>query len=210
MTPWILFGAGQGAGLALAQRAAGHRPLYALVRKEAQAQRLRDLGVQVTLGDACDTQALQALYRQAGAHSAILSTLGGGGHDYLAHRAIIDCAVEQGIARMLLVTSLGCGESWPLLSPRARAAFGHAVREKSLAECWLQSSGMDFCILRPGGLLDGEASGQATLHRTPRHGLVRRADLAQWMYRLMEMPQAWGQIHTLVDRHLTPPERPVR
>lgn len=151
MTPWILFGAGQGAGLALAQQAAGHHPLYALVRKEAQAQRLRDLGVQVTLGDACDIQTLGALYRQAGPHSAILSTLGGGGHDYLAHRAIIDCAVEQGIARMLLVTSLGCGESWPLLSPRARAAFGHAVREKSLAECWLQSSGMDFAFCVPAG-----------------------------------------------------------
>lgn len=69
MTPWILFGAGQGAGLALAQQAAGHHPLYALVRKEAQAQRLRDLGVQVTLGDACDIQTL-GRYTARLAHTA--------------------------------------------------------------------------------------------------------------------------------------------
>ena len=35
---------------------------------------------------------------------------------------------------MVLVTSLGCGESWAYLSDRAKAAFGQAVREKSLAE----------------------------------------------------------------------------
>lgn len=199
MTPWILFGAGRGAGLALAQQAAGSRPLYALVRQEAQAQCLRALGLQVTLGDARDSAALSALFDQAGAHSAILSTLGGGGSDYSAHRALIDHAVERRIAKMLLVTSLGCGDSWPLLSAPARAAFGQTVREKSLAECWLQSSGMDFCILRPGGLLDGSASGQARLYQTPRHGLVRRADLALWMQRLMATPSAWGQIHTLID-----------
>ncbi|MFV4847616.1 NAD(P)H-binding protein [Edwardsiella tarda] len=207
MTPWILFGAGQGCGLALAQRAAGERPLYALVRRAEQAQRLRDLGVQVILGDARDEALLATLFRQAGAKSAILSTLGGGGCDYSAHRAMIDQGVAQGIQRMLLVTSLGCGDSWPLLSPAARAAFGQAVREKSLAESWLQSSGMHYCILRPGGLLTGEASGQAQLYATPRRGLVRRADVAQWMYHLMAQPQAWNQIHTLIDPHLQATER---
>ena len=55
--------------------------------------------------------------------------------------------------------------------------------------------------------MTGEASGQAQLYATPHHGLVRRADVAQWMYHLMAQPQAWNQIHTLIDPHLQATER---
>jgi hypothetical protein len=59
----------------------------------------------------------------------------GGAQDYLAHRTVIDEAEKAEIKRMILVTSLGCGDSWPFLSPRARAAFGQAVRENR----WLKA-----------------------------------------------------------------------
>ncbi|MCM4201675.1 SDR family oxidoreductase, partial [Escherichia coli] len=45
-------------------------------------------------------------------HGFIISTMGGA-QDYLAHRTVIDEAEKAGISRMILVTSLGCGDSWP-------------------------------------------------------------------------------------------------
>lgn len=135
MTPWLLFGAGgKGVGartleLALAEQ----RPVVAVIRHADAATKLAQQGVQVFTGDACDASVVAAACRAAGPDALIISTMGGA-QDYLAHRTVIDEAEKAGISRMILVTSLGCGDSWPFLSERAKAAFGQAVREKTLAE----------------------------------------------------------------------------
>ena len=135
MTPWLLFGAGgKGVGartleLALAEQ----RPVVAVIRHADAATKLAQQGVQVFTGDACDASVVAAACRAAGQDALIISTMGGT-QDYLAHRTVIDEAEKAGISRMILVTSLGCGDSWPFLSERAKAAFGQAVREKTLAE----------------------------------------------------------------------------
>lgn len=131
MTPWLLFGAGgKGVGartleLALAEQ----RPVVAVIRHADAATKLAQQGVQVFTGDACDASVVAAACRAAGPDVLIISTMGGA-QDYLAHRTVIDEAEKAGISRMILVTSLGCGDSWPFLSERAKAAFGQAVREK--------------------------------------------------------------------------------
>ena len=145
MTPWLLFGAGgKGVGartleLALAEQ----RPVVAVIRHADAATKLAQQGVQVFTGDACDASVVAAACRATGPDALIISTMGGA-QDYLAHRTVIDEAEKAGISRMILVTSLGCGDSWPFLSERAKAAFGQAVREKTLAESWLQTSQLDY------------------------------------------------------------------
>lgn len=131
MTPWLLFGAGgKGVGartleLALAEQ----RPVVTVIRHADAATKLAQQGVQVFTGDACDASVVAAACRAAGPDALIISTMGGA-QDYLADRTVIDEAEKAGISRMILVTSLGCGDSWPFLSERAKAAFGQAVREK--------------------------------------------------------------------------------
>ena len=114
MTPWLLFGAGgKGVGartleLALAEQ----RPVVAVIRHADAATKLAQQGVQVFTGDACDASVVAAACRAAGPDALIISTMGGA-QDYLAHRTVIDEAEKAGITRMILVTSLGCGDSWP-------------------------------------------------------------------------------------------------
>lgn len=206
MTPWLIFGAGgSGVGALTAQLAlAQKRPLVALVRNAEAAQRLSAAGARVITGDACDEAAVSAACAAAGPDATVISTLGGA-QDYLAHRTVIDCAERAGIARMILVTSLGCGDTWPFLSPRARAAFGQAVREKSLAESWLQTSALDFAILRPGGLLHGAATGRAErVQGREVHGFVMRADVAAHIQALADEPGLKRQIYSLVEPELKP------
>lgn len=206
MTPWLLFGAGgKGVGartleLALAEQ----RPVVAVIRHADAATKLAQQGVQVFTGDACDASVVAAACRAAGPDALIISTMGGA-QDYLAHRTVIDEAEKAGISRMILVTSLGCGDSWPFLSERAKAAFGQAVREKTLAESWLQTSQLDYAILRPGGLLDGAATGKAQrIQNQECHGFVNRADVAAHIHELANAPALNQQVYSLIEPDLKP------
>jgi Predicted nucleoside-diphosphate-sugar epimerases len=206
MTPWLIFGAGgTGVGFLTLERAlADGRPVFAVVRKTEAAERLAKLGVTVFTGDACDEDVVAQACIAAGPTATVISSMGGA-HDYLAHRTLIDAAEKSGITRMILVTSLGCGDSWRWLSPRARAAFGQPVREKSLAESWLQTSTLDHAILRPGGLLNGPATGQAQrVQNAEVHGFVMRADVAAHIAELANAPMLDQQVYSLVEPDLKP------
>lgn len=205
MSPLLIFGAGgKGVGRLIANRAfAEKQQVIAVVRHQSAADELSALGAQVFIGDACDEQVVFDACQAAGTAGTVISTMGGS-QDYLAHKTVINCAEKTGISRMVLVTSLGCGDSWQFLSPRARAAFGLAVREKSLAESWLQTSGLDFAIIRPGGLLHGEATGKAICQQNKEvHGLVMRADVAEQAYQLAQQPELQNQIYSLIQPGLT-------
>ena len=206
MTPWLLFGAGgTGVGartleLALAQQ----RPVVAVIRHPETAALLQSKGVQVFIGDACDASVVSCACHAAGPEALVISSMGGN-QDYLAHRTVIDEAEKVGIKRMILVTSLGCGDRWAFLSSRAKAAFGQAVREKTLAESWLQTSQLDYAILRPGGLLNGDATGKAQRYQGQEcHGFVMRADVAAHIHELACAPALNNQIYSLVEPELKP------
>ncbi|CAB5595240.1 SDR family oxidoreductase [Providencia hangzhouensis] len=206
MAPWLIFGAGgKGVGHQIAQLAIAEKhPVIVVVRNRQSAAALEAVGGQVFIGDACDSEVVKAACHAAGTNATVISTMGGT-QDYLAHRTVIDCAEQAGISRMVLVTSLGCGDSWPYLSARSRAAFGQAVREKSLAESWLQTSSLDYVIVRPGGLLHGEPTGKAVLQQEVEvHGLVMRADVASHVYQLAKQGELKKQIYSVVQPGLTP------
>lgn len=206
MKPWLIFGAGgKGVGaLTLELALAEQRPVVAVVRNPDVAARLQERGVQVYLGDACDADVVSDACEAAGSDATIVSSMGGS-QDYLAHRTVIDTAEKCGISRMILITSLGCGDGWPFLSPRAKAGFGQAVREKSLAESWLQTSTLDHAILRPGGLLNGDATGNAQRFQGQEvHGFVMRADVAAHVQQLAQAPTLDQQVYSLVEPGLKP------
>lgn len=202
MNTLLIFGAGSGVGAELVALTAQERPVVTLIRNAEQAQTLRALGVTVIDGDALDPADVLQACEMAGSAAQIVSTLGGKLADYTANRLIIDTAEQAGIRHMLLVTSIGCGDSWPTLSTRAKQAFGQAVREKSLAESWLQTSTLDWCILRPGGLMNGDATGKAHLIQTEAHGRVRRSDVALHIQHLLASGEGWGKIFALCDSTL--------
>lgn len=209
MPTTLIFGASRGLGRAFTEQALllGHR-VVALVRHVDMATELQTQGVDVVIGDALDPQAVAQACLLAGSGALVVSTLGSFRQaepvDYLGNRQVIDEMERAGLRRLLLVTSLGCGDSWQYLPERARAAFGHEVRLKSLAESWLQTSPLDWTILRPAGLQDGEAGGQAVLSQGEEvHGLVRRQDVAIRGLRLLTDPQALGQIYAIADSSLS-------
>lgn len=196
----------QGTGYQLAQLVRQRHPDWrciVLVRHADFAKQLSQQSIETYVGDATNTTLLNAMFEHAGTDSVIISTLGGETGNYTAQRKIIDCAEQAGITNMVLVTSLGCGDSWNTLSARAKQAFGHAVREKSLAEVWLQTSSLSYLILRPGGLRDGEITYSAQCYFNQEvHGFIHRAELANTILTKIENKQFDNCAYSVVDPHL--------
>ena len=59
-------------------------------------------------------------------------------------------------ARFILITSMGCGDQYHLMSDVFKQALGEAVAAKTEAETFLRQSGLRWTILRPCGLGNGE------------------------------------------------------
>ena len=204
-----IWGAASGLGATMAEyfHNYGYK-VIGIARNPGKNARLAELGILTISCDATVQHEVQAAVDSLPTNSWVVSTMGSFRADvpvdYIGHRYLIDALESRGISRFLLMTSLGCGESWQYLSDGAKAAFGAAVREKSLAEAWLKSSKLDFTIVRPGGLKDGAATGQAQLSQdTEVHGLINRIDVADLTRQLLERNDSIGQTYQCVDPSLT-------
>lgn len=125
--------------------------------------------------------------------------------DYIGHRYLINALEQSNSKRLLLVTSLGCGDSWQYLSERAKMGFGDAVREKSLAESWLQTSSLDYTILRPGGLKDGDLTYAGELSEGGEvHGAITREEVARLSFELLQNKDSSGNIYQCIDPTIPP------
>lgn len=197
----LIFGASRGTGAYLLSYAlAENIQVTALIRDHQVSDKLKSKGVQTIVGNACNQEDVLRAIQLAGKDCTIVCTLGGKGANYEAQKTIIDCSEQLGIQQILLVTSIGCGNSWPTLSNQAKQAFGHAVREKSLAEVWLQTSLIHYCILRPGGLVDGEPNFTAQCYpaEQEKHGRIKRSDLAHLILKLIKQPLE-NKIYSVID-----------
>ncbi|MCX8662629.1 NAD(P)H-binding protein [Gilliamella sp. B2911] len=174
-----------------------------LVRDADFAKQLSEQGIETHVGDATDVELVKQICQQNGSDATVISTLGGETGNYIAQRIIIDCAEQVEIKQMILVTSLGCGDSWSTLSLRAKQAFGNAVREKSLAEIWLQTSSLNYVILRPGGLRDGETTNRGECYFAKEvHGFVYRKELARIIIDKIANQQFDNRAYSVVDPSL--------
>ena len=92
------------------------------------------------------------------------------------------------------ITSAVVGDSMQLMPAPARL-FARTVLAKALAdhaeqEAAVAASGLDWTVVRPGGLSDGPATGsyiaQETSEGRPMKGVITRADVATHIVRILD------------------------
>ncbi|MBI5132888.1 MAG: SDR family oxidoreductase [Rhodopseudomonas palustris] len=177
------------------------------------AERLQDLAgaAAISVVDLADADHVVDVVKRA-APDAIVATVGGalpGGRlvDEFGNNAISDAAASGGVRRLVQISSLGCGDSRPFASERIVAAIGPVLEAKTRAEDHLRSLDLDWTIIRPGGLTEGEATGSGALYADPRvHGRIARADLAELVLRVVASPATTRLILSAVDRTTLPAE----
>ncbi len=126
-------------------------------------------------------------------HDAVLIALGAGrrgGVRAAGTQHVIDAMAWHGLRRLVCQTTLGAGDSRPLLTFFwKRIMFGLLLREAyadhEAQEAVVRQSGLDWVLVRPGAFTDGPATGAY------RHGFaataknlklkISRADVADFM-----------------------------
>ena len=201
----LLFGATRGTGL----EAAGllvkrSEPITAFVRPNSDIEPLTALGANVVVGNVLDTPSVEVAFA-SGTFRAVITTVGGKRGesprpDFEGTKNIVDAANAAGVKRLLMVTAVGSGDSRPVLSAKAWEFLGPAMEMKTKAEDYLRASGLDYTILRPGGMNSDLPSGAAikTLDHTAM-GIISRADLGALLVDCLDDDDTIGQTFHTID-----------
>ena len=169
--------------LALAEQ----RPVVAVIRHADAATKLAQQGVQVFTGDACDASVVAAAWPRSWPDALIISTMGGA-QDYLAHRTVIDKAEKAGISRMILVTSLGCGDSWPFYRSGQGCVWSGGTGKNAGGKLAANQPAITP-FSAPVVCLTAQQQAKAQqVQNQECHGFVRRADVAAHIHELANAP----------------------
>ncbi|QYX33565.1 SDR family oxidoreductase [Sphaerospermopsis torques-reginae] len=208
-------GASRGVGQEIAKYLTGHNiKVKALLRTEVAAKELEAIGVHPVLGDALKVDDVEKAILGNEPIQAVISTLGGlptdgVKPDFIGNKNLIDAAVKAKVQKFILVTSIGCGDSVGALPPQALEALKPVLIEKEKAEQHLINSGLNYTIIRPGGLKSEPATGNGILTADPRIvGSIHRADVAELVCRCLNSTNANNQILSALDKNMIYPGLP--
>lgn len=185
-----VFGATGGTGSQVVKQAltAGHQ-VTALARDPGKLD-ITDPNLAVVAGSVLDAAPVQQALQ--GADAAVVS-LGNTANnpDYVVSQGtqVILDAINAlgGPQRIVIVSSLGVGESKDQVPFAFKMLMKTALRkpmeDKERQEALVKASGLDWTIVRPGGLTNGPATGQYKAGLDPKitAGQVARADVAAFV-----------------------------
>ncbi len=194
----IVFGATGNTGLEILKQAPalGHA-----VTAFARSTKLP--GVTIT-GSVLDETAVTDAIR---GHDAVLSCLGTRPwrHENICSdgvRAIAKAMQTTGVKRLIALSTQGAGDSEvaTLMKPLASVVLGRAFRDKEVMERELESTQLDWIVVRPGLLTNGAGRGTWRVSTTNelRGGKIARADVAAFMLQQLEARDYVGKRPVIV------------
>ncbi len=198
----LVFGGTRGTGLEVIKILKGRgEDVTAFVRPTSDLSLLDPLGVTLFTGDALEAASVQAAF-EAGAYRAVISSLGSTGGDSPVDDVgtinVAEAAKATGVNRILMVSSIGAGESKSALPFYVRWLLGSALERKTIAENHLKSSGLNYTIIRPGGLVDGPATGTGYMTDDTQQfafGRIPRAEVARFLVQALDDPNSANTVY---------------
>ncbi len=182
-----LFGATGGTGReVLSQGLAKGYVFSALARSPETLERAQ--GLEVIGGDVRDLSAVERCLTGADAVICVLGSHGGAEPvEAEGTRQIIDGMQRLEIKRLIAVTSLGVGDSRDQVPTFFRVIMQLTLKKimaaKEAQEQLIRDSGLNWTIVRPGGLTDGPATGAylSGTDKSIKATRVSRADVADFV-----------------------------
>ncbi|TVQ89753.1 MAG: NAD(P)-dependent oxidoreductase [Chromatiaceae bacterium] len=194
-----VFGATGGTGRHVVEQALaqGHT-IRALVRDPARLAGLAAGNEALILipGDVREPQPVADCVQGSEAVICVLGTRGAATPVEAAGTAQILAAMQaQGVRRLIAVTSMGVGDSIGQVPAFFRVLMRLTLKQimaaKEEQETLIRASGLDWTIVRPGGLTDGAPTGQyqSGTDRAIKATRVARADVAEFVVRQLNDQQ---------------------
>ena len=182
-----LFGATGGTGRQIVQQAlqAGHQ-VSALVRDPAKLAPA-PAGLTLIQGDVQEFARVEETLHGA---DVVVVSLGNTANNpdmivSTGTRRIVEAMQANGPRRLLVITSLGVGDSKDqvpfVFRMLMRTMLAKAMADKEVQEDLVRASGLDWTIIRPGGLTDGPATGSYRVGPKLMAAQVARADVAAFV-----------------------------
>ena len=176
----------------------------ALVRNSQVAQDLNAIdGVTAVVGDAFDQKSVENAMDGC---DAAITTLGGTTADrridYEGNNNVIESAGILGIQRVVLVTSVGCGNSKEAAPPSVFEVLKDVLAAKEKAENILIKyyTNTNWTIIRPGGLVTQPMTGKACLTENNLViGSIHREDVADLVVKALNSPRTERKIFSALD-----------
>lgn len=204
--PVLIFGATRNTGLEVARLlTARGQSVTAAVRDGSDRSELEALGVKIVVADSMDPAAIVNAM-QTDRFGAVVTTVGcmscDPPPDFMGNRNIVDAARSTGIKRMILVTSIGAGDSYDAANLLSKIVLRKVLPLKTQAEEHLRASGLGYTIVRPGGLRSNDTvpTGQAFLSEDRSAlGFIHRDDLAGLLVAALDDDRTIGKTFAAVD-----------
>lgn len=176
-----------------------------MVRETSDLSNLNTTNAAIVVGDAFDVASLQSVF-DAKTYDAVISTLSArpvngqfvGG---IGNINAMNAASEAGVRRFVLVSSLGVGDSLSAVTDEIAATSMKPYFEaKGRAEARLRQGDFEYTIIRPGGLVDGPATGSGVLKEQAEYGQVSRGEVARLLLLSLQDDSTIGKTYHLIDR----------
>ena len=201
----LLFGGSGRTGLLIAKFLVERGDdVTAMSRAGTDPTKLAATGATIITGSPLDEDEVHASV-DAGDFDAVVCTLG---HrrgepppraDLAGVDLIISAAKARGIKRMLMITMIGAGDSESVVSDKVKQFLGEPMKAKTSAENNLKDSGLDYTILRPGGLNDDPETGTGEMREECIMGVITTADLARLTLRCLDDDSTIGKTYHTID-----------
>jgi len=183
----------------------GHRA-RGLIRNPDHAAELSAIGAEPVV---CDMEQLDDLSECCAGADAVVFAAGAGPGSGPERKRTVDYGaavklIEAGVPRYVMVSAISAGrpEEWSdAMRPYYEAKAGADER--------LMASGLDYTIVRPGGLTDDPGTGLVKLATDLERGEIPRDDVAAVIVAILETPSAVGKVFELVAGD-TPIDEAVR
>jgi len=184
----------------------GVEEVVALARSDEAVAELSAIdGVTVIQGDAMHYKTVEGAMDGC---KAAITTLGGSTDDegkrvdYEGNNNVIEAAGILGVTRLILVTSIGCGDSKDAAPPAVFEVLKDVLAAKERAEKILQRyyTNMNWTIIRPGGLKTEPMTGSAILTEDNLAiGSIHREDVADLAVKALFSPKTERKVLSAFD-----------
>ncbi len=203
LSPVVIVCADTDTGYRLAQLCRREeRRVIALMRRRADPSLIEKMGCEIVPADPTDREEMSAIFAEHVTPDCdVVCMLGG--TPQLNSQGNINCIDASGEARahrLIMLTSIGCGDSLPAVDPFVKAFISKSLRAKNWAETKLRSSDLDWTIIRPGGLVRRATRGEPILVDDPCvSGHINVFDLGDLVHRVLKSEAASCKTYTAVD-----------
>jgi uncharacterized protein YbjT (DUF2867 family) len=114
--------------------------------------------------------------------------------DYGGAVKLIDAALESGVRRYLMISSIGADD--PASGPEEMRPY---LQAKADADAALVASGLDYTIVRPGYLTDDPGTAKVTAGPDVQRAEIPRDDVAAVLVGALDQPRTIGKTFVVVS-----------